>query len=463
MLGHTRPLLRVVSIAVAALLSATLAGCGGGDRPRNLLLISVDTLRPDHLKCYGYGLDTSPVMDRLAAEGVLFEDVSSVSPWTLPSHATMLTGLLPSRHGVKDHVNKLTDDRATLASVLGEEGFQTFAVVNSHNVSERYGLARGFQEFHYVKEQGDDYIYKKSLVKGIANKGNEIVDHAIGQLEGRDDRPFFMFLHFYDVHTDFTPDPQYAEQFVRPYQGEVNGRTLQLVNWRKEGRVLTDSDIAYLFELYDAEIRTYNDVLDRLMSFLDESGLSEDTVVLLTSDHGEEFQEHGSYLHGRTHYQESIAIPWLMRGPGLPKGVRIREPVSLVDVAPTLLGLVDAPIPADLDGLDIAPLWQRIGESHPSRFLYGEADHSNAIFDVKRMVRLENYKLVFDRNTEEASLFNLDVDPGELQDVSETEARRRAILQERLEAFLAIQESGAVIEEPSDEMQKQLEELGYAR
>ena len=125
--------MRVILIVGAIALAGLLPACGGGgDAPKNLLLISVDTLRPDRMGCYGYSLDTSPVMDSLAAEGVLFEDVSSVSPWTLPSHATMLTGLLPSRHGVKDHVNKLADDRATLAAVLAEEGVEVQAPETLH-------------------------------------------------------------------------------------------------------------------------------------------------------------------------------------------------------------------------------------------------------------------------------------------------------------------------------------------
>src|SRR5262245_36853080 len=213
------------ALAVLAVAVAPLAGCGGGKKgPPNVLLISIDTLRPDQLHCYGNERDTSPTLDGIAKAGVLFEDVTAASPWTLPSHASILTGRYPSRHGVKDHVNKLRRGVPTLASVLRGQGYDTKAVVNSQNLSEHFGLNRGFADFEYVVKQKDD--------RAIPDCAPEILAKAQGSLEHPRKSPFFLFLHFYDVHSDFTPEQSYRDQFVRPYSGVIDGTTKQLSDAR---------------------------------------------------------------------------------------------------------------------------------------------------------------------------------------------------------------------------------------
>ena len=197
-----------LGLALSTLFGA--AACGGGDAeqgPPNVLLISIDTLRPDFLGCYGHERDTSPRLDALAARGTLFEDVSSAAPWTLPGHATILTGMYPSTHGAKDHTLVLSDATPTLATQLRDRGYHTMAIVNSHNIGEpAYGLTQGFapEDFRYVFEMAEG----KNGRQFIANRGDEITALALQVLKERDDRPFFLFLHYYDVHTDFTPERQ---------------------------------------------------------------------------------------------------------------------------------------------------------------------------------------------------------------------------------------------------------------
>lgn len=440
--------MRRTLLAAAAVL---LAGCGGEAEPRNLLLISVDTLRPDLLGAYGYERSTSPAIDALAEEGVLFEDVMSPSPWTLPAHASLLTGVYPSRHGMKGHEARLPARLDTLASVLGDRGFRTAAVVNSHYVSAKYGLDRGFQDFHYVRE----------AIGRVAP--SEVGERARAWLRVRAAEPFFLFLHYYDVHSDYASLPRYERRFVRPYEGPANGTTGQLLRYREGEIELDPADARHLKDLYAAGIRQLDDGLARLRRTLEEEGLLERTLVVLTSDHGEEFLEHGGVLHGRKQHVESVRIPLVLRGPGLPEGRRIPTPASLVDVMPTLLSLLGVSSPPALDGRNLSPLFgDAPTEGLRGRFLFGEADHNNAEHDVTRAVRRGSFKLIYNRLSGRSELFDLAEDPGETRDVKaqqpEAARRLRAVLGRFLERETLPGEKAPAL---TPDERERLEALGY--
>jgi arylsulfatase A-like enzyme len=440
-------------LAAGLALMAPAAGCRGSSRPSppaRVVLVSIDTLRADHLGCYGYGRPTSPGLDALAREGVLFEDVSAPSPWTLPSHASLLTGLYPSRHGLKAHDRYLPATVPTLASILGRAGYVTAAVVNSHNLGPRFGLDRGFQEFSYVEETA-----------GQQAPSAGITDQAAAWLRRYRERRLFLFVHYYDVHSDYRSLARYDEQFVSPYGGAADGTTAQLMAFR-EGRVrLGAADAAHLVDLYDAGIRQMDDELGRLVSFLREERMLDGTLLVVTSDHGEEFLERGGVLHGRTQFQEVMRVPLLMRGPGLSAGRRAATPVSLVDVMPTLLGRLEVPAPPGLDGEDLAPLLRGEGGRLAERALFGEADHNNAEPDVTRAVRRGRYKLHLDRRTGKRALFDLAQDPGERVDRLAAEPATAADLGARLERFMQIRgEAGPPSRLTPEEIEK-LRSLGY--
>jgi arylsulfatase A-like enzyme len=441
---------------MALVLAAGLAvgaGCRGPGRtaaPQRIVLISIDTLRADHLGCYGYGRPTSPGIDALARDGVVFEDVSAPSPWTLPSHASLLTGLYPSRHGLKAHDRYLPSTVPTLAALLGRAGFVTAGVVNSYYLGPRFGLDRGFQEFLYVEEVADQ-----------VEPSTRITEQAIAWLRQHRDRRLFLFIHYYDVHSDYRSRPLYEEQFVTPYEGTANGTTAQLMAYR-EGRVrLEGKDAAHLVDLYDAGVRQMDDELQRLVSFLREEKLLDGTLLVLTSDHGEEFLERGGVLHGRTQFQEVMRVPLLIRGPGLPAGRREEAPASLLDVMPTLFGLLEIEAPPTLDGEDLAPAWRgqagRLGE----RYLFGEADHNNAEPDITRAVRHRSFKLHFNRLTGRRELFDLGRDPGERVDRSAREPAVTADLRARLERFMQIRGEVAPPSRLTPEEIEKLRSLGY--
>ena len=453
-----------------ATLSATLclAACGGNSteplaRPRHAILISIDTLRPDHLGCYGHERDTSPSLDGLAARGVRFTDASAAAPWTLPSHATMLTGLYPSHHGVKNHETRLPSSVVTLAEEFAAGGFRTLGVVNTWNVgAPQFQLAQGFQRFRYVAETGED---ERSAQMHTKNGAREVLATAKEfLLADGTTQPFFLFLHFYDVHTDFTPRAPYRAQFVEPYRGRLTGRTQQLINLRDQGERFSPDDLRWLRQMYDAEIRQLDDQLGRFFAWLDERGWLDESLLVVTSDHGEEFQEHGGILHGRTQYQEVLRVPLVVAGPGVPSGVVLDAPVNLVDLVPTMLACMDLSASSVHDGLDLSGLWR--GGRLPERPFFAEADHTNIVdgvhrLDIQHMIRRGAHKLHFDRHARAARLFDLGRDPLESRDLAaEQPAAAQALLSE-LEGFRAGAVEPESIPRPTAEEQSLLDQLGY--
>ncbi len=497
--------LRACIFGMASSLGLTTAGCfpeprGGESSPeiRTIILISVDTLRADHLGLYGHHRFTSPVLDAFSAQGVVFDDASATAPWTLPPHASMLTGLFPLGHGVTDAETALSEEVGTLASWFGEAGWDTAAVVNAIWLKrENYGLTRDFQK--YLSVENPDYSRRAS--------STWVTDQAIQWISDQDERPLFLFVHYYDVHADYASLPEYERLLVSPYEGLADGSAWQIekMNFAEEHIahclrdfdadlcqfgssekplridasmqrvVLGSNDIEHLEELYDAGIRQLDSEIGRLLGFLDETRRSEDSLVVITSDHGEEFMEHGRLGHFLTTHQESLRVPLLMRGPGIPAGIRVAAPVSSVDLAPTLLALGSLELPTAVDGLDLSRLWSdREPGPFASRYLYGEASgglgrsHSlPGIYPLYRSVRQGRFKLVRRSlgSQIDYELFDLAQDPNEQRDIAHQEPDRFAALLSELErrqrSSPGSGPKGAEVELEASEID-QLRALGYA-
>jgi len=428
--------------------SATSSSGVPPEGPELVVLVSIDTLRPDRLGAYGHSRATSPHLDALAREGVLFEQAMAPSPWTLPSHGSLLTGRYPRGHGLKSADAVLPAGLPTLAEQLGRAGFATAGFVNSAYLSQRHGLHRGFDVFRYVPES----VERVRPMTFVTDLGLEWLSEAPA---GRR----FLFLHYYDVHSDYRSLPEFEARFVAPYEGPFDGSTAQLLRLRRDELVVRDADVAHLLDRYDAGVAQMDREIGRLLAALRGRPEWERTLLVVTSDHGEEFHEHGGFLHGRTQYQEVLAVPLLVRGPGLPAGRRISEPVSLVDVVPTLLSAVRAPVPAGLDGIDLGPGLR--GAPLPRRPLFGEADHHNVRPDVTRSVRLGAEKLVIDRGRVRRGLYDLAADPAEQHDLQAEAPERLRALRRLLDAY----ESGEVVAPGSVELSREerahLERLGY--
>ncbi len=254
---------RLASPAPFLLASLVLifAGCGllGGGAPalRNVILISVDTLRADHLGCYGYDRPTSPAIDRLADRGVLFEEAAATAPYTVPSHASMLTGLYPRSHGMVTWARRLPEAIEPLPLRLSSQGFATAAFVNIQLLNERNGFGRGFDEYYTIPPEP------------AGRAAASIIDFAADWIRRNRGRPFFLFLHFYDVHSDYDAPYDYQRRFVGSYTGRANGTTDQLAKYLSGAiRGWTEVDASHLSDLYDASIRQLDDQLDLFIRYL---------------------------------------------------------------------------------------------------------------------------------------------------------------------------------------------------
>lgn len=450
-----RPLVALLAIAGAP----ALTSCGSAPKgPPNVVLVSIDTLRADHLGCYGYPRPTSPALDALAGGGVRFTNVTAPAPWTLPSHASMLTGLYPHTHGVKNYGTRLDPRTPTIASTLAGRGYRTHAIVNHHFLGPDFGLMQGFAEAEYVSEWSDDDDEPRRLV----DRGDVITTRAIDWL-ARTEPPFFLFLHYFDPHSDYAARPEYVAMFARDYAGPIDGSTGQLLSIRREGVRLAAADLEHLTALYDAEIRQLDDQLARLFRALDEAGQSARTLLVVTSDHGEELMEHGSVLHGRTMYEEVIRVPLLMRGPGIPPGVQASQNVSLTDLMPTLLEVLGIPSPAGMEGRSVAEYWRPPGAGQPGHLAFAEADWMNAQPDSKRMVRHGAHKLHHDRVTDATELYDLAADPREQTNLSVREPDRVRLLRQELDAFSRTERTPVTIAPPTGDVLDRLRALGYAQ
>ena len=388
------------------LLAALVCSCGG-ERPArgpNVLLISIDTLRADHLSSYGYERGTSPRLDALAAEGVRFADCVSTTSWTLPSHLSLLTGLEISAHGVCDDRLWNRPEGAGLplrgtfaAEVLSAAGWRTAGFYSSLFLEAHWGFAPGFELYERVghtihsstelrerflalQEAGDVEALERwrderpEELEAEGPKAHLGVDRTIEWLEewerAESGDPFFVFLHLFDVHDNYVPPPPFDELFDPDYDGPIDGRRIT----EPDSLVQPDMprrDLEHLIALYDGEIAWVDSQLGRLFDWLDEAGLADDTLVVVTSDHGEEFFEHGNKVHRNNLAREVLHVPLLMRWPGeLPAGLVVPDAVSLVDVSSTIYSLLDVAEPPGLSGIDLTPSFA--GTALPDRDLVSE-------------------------------------------------------------------------------------------
>ncbi|MGE5358056.1 MAG: sulfatase-like hydrolase/transferase, partial [Bacteroidales bacterium] len=289
----------------------------------NLLVITLDTTRADRIGAYGYQQIETPTLDRLAAEGVIFEQTAATAPLTLPAHCSIFTSKFPPEHGVRDNGGFfLAPDQLTLATLLRGRGFRTGAVVAAYVLDGKWGINQGFER--YV----DDFDLSKVRGFGLGDiqrPGNEVVDRALPWLEKVKDQRFFGWVHFYDPHSPHDPPEPFKTRYEgRPYSGEI---------------AFVDSQIA------------------RIVSFLEQNQLLDRTIIAVIGDHGESLDQHGEYTHGFFVYQATVRVPFIIRAPFTTlRGRRVADPVRSVDLMPTVLDLMGIPAPQKIAGVSLAPL-----------------------------------------------------------------------------------------------------------
>ena len=453
----------------------------------NVVLISVDSLRADHLGCYGYPRLTSPNLDRIAREGALFENAIAESSWTLPTHVSMLTGLSSSVHGVELDFRRLAEEVPTLVSRLREAGYQTKGIYSGPYLHPLFGFGRGFDEYEGVYGDADGLGAEIAAAAGAddrrrANRLSHrtvtspaVTERAIEYLRRGRDKPFFLFLHYFDVHYDYRPPESAWRRFDPDYDGKLSSD-----NFLRNSRIhpkMDPRELEHLIALYDGEIFFTDEHIGYLLDALDEAGLAGETLVVATADHGEEFFEHGRKGHRHTLHDEVLKVPLLARFPNrIPAGIRVGELVRHVDLTPTILSLVGIEIEAPASGTAISEL---TGRARPraaalavSRLAYagGRLLISARTKEHKYLINLltdRRREFLYDltRDPREQDPIELQASPGPdgdgalarlRQTLAAVEVRERA-LRERFGDW-----AGENVEVP-DEVREQLRSLGYVQ
>jgi len=374
-------------------------------RPRNVVLISIDSLRADHLGCYGYHRPTSPRLDALAAAGARFNAAYTTASWTLPSHASQLTGRYPLSHGAVTLDRRLSTATPTIPTILGPAGFTTGGFVSFEFLRRRYGFDAGFEYFDDFTTAVDGNNEEHHLTTGPLLNA-EIVPW----IENHANRPFFLFVHNFDVHYDYNPPAPYDTMFDDDYSGPDLRRYSQNPNIHAD---MPARHLEQFVALYDGEIRFTDTVIGEIIDAIDRAGVGDDTLLIVTADHGEEFFDHGDRGHGTTMYEEVMRVPLIMRWPrGLEAGRTVETPVSVVDLAPTIYDLTGVDGPVGLDGESLAPLMN--GADVSPRPIYGHL-YARKRPIITAMVRLGSEKYVQDLRAPQAQLFDLGSDPQELR------------------------------------------------
>ncbi len=436
---------RFIVVVVLMVLTALQAAAQTPAKPAlNVVLITIDTLRADHVGCYGYKQIKTPNIDGLAADGARFERAFAVVPVTLPSHTTMLTGTYPMLSGMHDFSgNKLSPLQPTLATVLKQAGYQTGAVIAAAVLDSRFGLNQGF-DFYY--DHFDFNRLDEANLDQMERPGNVVADVALDWLAKNSQKKFFLWMHLYDPHFPYRPHEPYSREYAaQPYDGEI--------------------------AFADAQV-------GRLLRFLKEKGIYRNTMIVLCGDHGEGLGEHGEKTHGFFIYNATMHVPLIIRLPENAAARTIGDPVSLVDLMPTVLGAVGLEVPSQVQGRSLLPQLRDVRDRNDlhrddlyrddqtgrDRVLYGETYLPRLHFNWSELRGSENTKYHF-IDAPRPELYDLAKDPGEVHNLF---AEKKAVSEEmraKLAGMIRDYSAGKELAEKTGldpDLMERLKALGYA-
>jgi len=432
-IGHPKNRMRFAAVVLVA--AVALAGTWFASRARrpaelNLLVVTLDTTRADRIGAYGYAAAQTPTLDRLAREGVLFEQANTAAPITLPAHSTLFTGRFPPSHGVRDNGGFYLDpSQLTLAEVLQQNHVTTGAFVAAYVLDRKWGVNQGFMTYF---DDFDLSKYRGISLGAIQRPANEVIDHAIAWLDAVRGSRFFGWVHLYDPHTPY--------EAPEPYKSRFPGRP------------------------YDAEIAFTDAQLGRLIGYLEINDLLDRTVIVVIGDHGESLGDHGEEAHGFFIYESVARVPFIIRAPyAATPGRRVADPVRSVDVMPTALDLLGIPSPATVEGRSLVPLMTGAGRE------LGLEAYAEALYPLHhygwsdlRSLRSGRFKLIAAPRPE---LYDLQADPHEATNIFESRRSLGDQMLARLRALEQSMKSQGVSAEPSLEVdpdaRERLAALGY--
>jgi arylsulfatase A-like enzyme len=430
-------------------------------RPPNILLVTIDTLRADRCSAYGYPRPTTPNLDRLAQEGVLFEAAYAPMATTGPSHASMFTGLPPRSHGLLKNGHLLRPELTTLAESLLAGGYQTAAFVSSYVVNQGFGFNQGFGTYD------DDFADGRPSGRTVVWEGHQVPEEfdrladqtrarAVSWLAdrghlapGRDALPFFLWVHLFDPHHPYDPPPEH--RLFAPAQADASGLEVAKA-------------------AYDGEVHFADAELGKLVAALRAAGRLDDTLLVVVGDHGEGLMDHGHMYHGIHLYEEAVRVPLVIRWPRRLRPRRVREPIAIVDLAPSLLALVRQAKASGIAGdASLVPLLRgAAGDPDKPVFLerreYEErVVHGFAVKGVKRGLRRGRFKYIEAPDEGTSEIYDLIADPGERHNLKPLQPQLAAELAALLQAWVQRTPAAPPPQFLSEEAAERLRSLGYLK
>lgn len=436
-------------IAAAACLACLACLTGGPEKhPVNVLLITLDTTRADRIGCYGNDRIETPNLNGLASEGIVFENAFTPVASTLPSHCSIMTGMYPARHGVHDNgVYRLGEDVVTLAQRLQGAGYRNAAFVSAFVLDRQFGLARAFEVYDDRMEEplirgGPGTIdpklpegqqrWQEQMASAFQRRANSVTPPAIEWLRRTTEEPFFLWVHYFDPHASYDPPPPWGKRYDPDYQGPLDGsrETFTRVSLERGWKRIDDiprAEIDHMIALYDGEISFMDAWIGRLFATLKEQGRWENTVVVVVSDHGESFGEHGKiWEHNSTIFDEVVRVPLILRLPARRHGgQRVPGLVRTLDIAPTILEIVGLPGLHGIDGRSLLPLVAGEREAAQPREILLQARRERQVIPSPLTWlgwRSDRFKLLLmetrGRDTIGRFMFDLAADPQELKVLS---------------------------------------------
>ncbi len=462
-----------MGIAISA---GFLLGCSSEEATElpNIVLISVDTLRADHLGCYGYAHDTSPFLDSLATEGIVFENAFAQSSWTLASHMSLFTGRYPHNHGVETPELSLSASIPTLTEELKAAGYHTYGFVTWAFLDEKYGFGRGFDLYRQFIPPPDKRDVQHAEHVTRADVAVDSILEGFGQGLAS---PYFLFVHLFDPHLDYAPPIEDARRFDPTAAEDLTvGKhtTLQpyILAVQNEPQRIPTSMLKQVTALYDGEIRFTDRQLKRLFDGLESRGMMDDTLVVFTSDHGEELDDHGSMEgHGWTLYDEILHVPLIVKLPDSKAAShtnqRIAPLAESIDIAPTILQLAGLAIPESFDGKSLLPYLDPTSSPDETRSF-----SSSQRFLSRWSLRTDTHKLIHSRRKTARlpyvpplyEFYDLEADPGETTNLFENQPPEARRLRAYLDAWMQTQRKNVdpVPLQLDQEQRARLRALGYA-
>ncbi len=458
---------RAIIALIALVIFPACVSCSKEPSRQNVLFITIDTLRADHLGCYGYPRNTSPSIDALAEKSIVFDNCVSQATSTLPSHASIFTSLYPPAHGVVNNIVGLSKDVPSLVGVFRDNGYTTGAVISNLVLESRFGLNQGFQTF-------DEALDSRELnrLKFRERRADSATDAAINWLKKNGGRPFFLWVHYVDPHGAYYPPPEYRRMFVDD-QWYTEGEELPIgaenfipKTIPKYQNLFGAKNPSHYISQYDGEIRFTDDHVGRLLDFLDESGLSSDTILTVTADHGESFTERDLYFtHTFRTYDEQAIIPLIIHFPDMTTNRRVEAQVRAIDIMPTLLDRLDLKNPHPVHGQSLMEL---IADDAPppADFAIVYSDYGMEVLDTvmgaQKSIRTRKWKLT--RNSRDGSLelYNIENDPRETNNLAAVKPEVAKQMEKLLDAKEKEIEKATILKSKlSPELIEQLDSFGY--